>query len=44
MLEYAAYMTGGPLGIVASMWIFRRTLGKRKSGGWCFVTDSEVTD
>ncbi len=43
-LEYLAYMTGGPLGIVTSMWIFRRTLGKRKSGKWRFVTDSEVTD
>lgn len=27
--DYAAYMTGGPLGIITSMWIFRRTLGKK---------------
>ena len=43
--EYVAYMTGGPLGIVTSMWIFRRTLGKRKSATqWPWVTDSEMAD
>lgn len=28
--EIAAYLLGGPFGIVASMWIHRKTFGKRK--------------
>ncbi|WP_025040992.1 hypothetical protein [Nitrosospira briensis] len=28
LLEIAAYLMGGPFGIVASMWVHRRTLGK----------------
>jgi hypothetical protein len=29
LLEAAAFISGGPFGIVASMWVHRRTLGKR---------------
>lgn len=28
--EIAAYLFGGPFGIVASMWFHRRTIGKRR--------------
>lgn len=28
--EIAAYLLGGPFGIVASMWIHRRTIGRKK--------------
>ena len=28
--EIWAFMTGGPLGIVASMWLHKQTIGKRK--------------
>lgn len=28
-IEIAAYLSGGPLGIIASMWAHRRTIGKR---------------
>ncbi|MCX7144495.1 MAG: hypothetical protein NT123_26400 [Proteobacteria bacterium] len=28
LLQIVAYMTGGPFGIVASMWAHRRTIGK----------------
>ena len=28
--ELAAYLCGGPFGIVASMWFHRRTIGRRK--------------
>lgn len=28
--EIAAFLAGGPLGIVASMWVHRRTLGRRR--------------
>lgn len=27
--EIAAYLAGGPLGIIASMWVHRRTVGRR---------------
>ena len=29
LAQIAAYMTGGPFGIVASMWAHRRTIGRR---------------
>ena len=29
--EIAAFMAGGPFGIVTSMWIYRRTLGRLKA-------------
>lgn len=29
LLQIAAYMTGGPFGIVASMWAHRRFIGRR---------------
>jgi len=29
LLEIAAYMLGGPFGIVASMWLHKRVLGKK---------------
>lgn len=32
-LQLAAYFAGGPFGIVASMWLHRRTVGKRKHMG-----------
>lgn len=28
-VEIAAFLAGGPFGIVASMWVHRRTLGRR---------------
>ena len=28
--EIAAFLAGGPLGIVTSMWVHRRTLGRRR--------------
>lgn len=28
--EMAAYLIGGPLGIITSMWLHRRTIGKRR--------------
>lgn len=31
LLEVAAYMLGGPFGIVASMWMHKRFLGKAKA-------------
>lgn len=31
--EYLAYMTGGPLGIITSMYVHRRTLGKKRRTG-----------
>lgn len=30
LTEIAAFLAGGPLGIVASMWLHRRTLGKAR--------------
>ena len=29
-IDIAAYLFGGPLGVVSSMWVHRRTLGKRE--------------
>ena len=29
-MEIVAYLAGGPLGIIASMWLHRRTVGKRR--------------
>lgn len=31
-MQIAAYLLGGPLGIVASMWAHSRTLGRRSNG------------
>ena len=28
MIEIVAYLSGGPIGIVCSMWVHRRTLGR----------------
>lgn len=28
-IEIAAYLGGGPLGIIVSMWVHRRTIGRR---------------
>lgn len=30
LIDYFAYMIGGPLGIVSSMWVHKRTLGKKR--------------
>jgi len=30
LVQIAAYLSGGPLGIVASMWAHRRFIGKRR--------------
>lgn len=30
ILDIAAYLSGGPFGIVASMWVHRRMLGRRR--------------
>jgi hypothetical protein len=40
--EIAAFLAGGPLGITASMWVHRRTLGRRRARHWPFITDSDV--
>jgi hypothetical protein len=29
--EIAAYLTGGPMGIVLSMWLHRRTIGRKRA-------------
>lgn len=31
-LQMAAYLTGGPFGIVASMWVHGRTIGRNRGG------------
>ncbi len=30
-IEMAAYLAGGPIGIVFSMWVHRRTIGRSKA-------------